>query len=224
MAALRLALLLCTAPVALASLSDYTVYRSTDITPCVPPCNRVGNCGNYPPSNGPCNVTWLAEQCSLTYGCVAFNSNGWLKGCGNVSCGVSFEGSSIDTYVNTSSGGMPPPPLPCPPQIVPVQDEHYPDEEPAEAAGAAVPALLSAGAGWALLQLGAQTANASTKAMPRGRPPGSPAALLGFLHGTEAARRTPGQTTMTKVAEERVSPWPWRQKTKVYKKWTLRHF
>jgi hypothetical protein len=136
------------------SLSDFTRYNNTDITPCVPPCTRVGGCGNYAPNpNGPCNITWLAEQCSATYGCVAFNSNGWLKGCANVTaCGASFESvSGTDSYVNTSSGGVPPPPLPCPDHIIPVEDVYYPVEEVAEAAIAFVPVVLSSGEDWAVL-------------------------------------------------------------------------
>ena len=147
-----------------AALSDFTRLPDTDVTPCVPPCVRVGGCGNYAPNpNGDCNITWLAEQCTATYGCVAFNSNGWLKGCGNVSCGVTFEGSSVDTYVNTSSGGVPPPPLPCP-TAVPVEDEHYPSEEPLEAAGSPPPALLSAGPTWALLRQGGSSVNTTVGA------------------------------------------------------------
>ena len=142
-----------------AALSDYTRLPKTDMTPCVPlaggaPCVRVGNCGDYPPNpSGPCNITWVAEQCDKTFGCVAWNWNGWLKGCGNVSCGISLEPGAGDSYFLTSSGGMPPPytPQPCPSYVLPVEDEHYPDEEPAEAAGAAAPALLASGAGWALL-------------------------------------------------------------------------
>ena len=135
-----------------ASLADYTRLPSTDVTPCVPPCIRVGGCGNYPPNpNGDCNISWLAEQCTATYGCVTFNSNGWLKGCGNVSCGVTFEAAGVDTFVNTSSGGIPPPPLPCPGYIVPVEDVHYPTEEPAQAAGAPAPVVQSTGQAWALL-------------------------------------------------------------------------
>ena len=66
--------LLATLPLTFASLSDYTRLNETDITPCVPPCVRVGSCGDYPPNpNGPCNITWVAEQCSQLYGCVAFS-------------------------------------------------------------------------------------------------------------------------------------------------------
>ena len=140
---------------ALAALSDFTRLPLTDMTPCVPlasgPCVRVGTCGDYPPNpSGPCNISWIADQCSATYGCVAFNYNGWLKGCGNVSCGTTFEPANGDSYYLTASGGMPPPPLPCPEYVVPVEDEHYPTEEPAESAAAA-PALLSSGASWAVL-------------------------------------------------------------------------
>jgi hypothetical protein len=63
-------LLLALSPLlAHAALSDYTRLPKTDMTPCVPlaggaPCVRVGNCGDYPPNpQGPCNITWLAEQC-----------------------------------------------------------------------------------------------------------------------------------------------------------------
>ena len=141
---------------ALAALSDYTRLPLTDMTPCVPlasgPCIRVGQCGDYPPNPaGPCNISWVAEQCDKTYGCVAFNWNGWLKGCGNVSCGVTLEPGAGDSYFLTSSGGMPPPPLPCPAYVLPVEDVFYPEEEPLEAAGAAAPALLASGAGWAVL-------------------------------------------------------------------------
>ena len=127
----------------------------------------MGSCGNYPPNpNGACNITWLAEQCTASYGCSAFNSNGWLKGCGNVSCGVSFEGEDgTDTYINITSGGMPPPPLPCPPFIVPVEDVHYPDEEVAEGATNA-PSVLAIGPGWALLAPPAGSASQPVNATP----------------------------------------------------------
>ena len=82
-----------------AGLSNYTLYKNADVSPCVPPCVRVGGCGNYPPNpNGPCNITWVAEQCDATYGCCAFNSNGWLKGCANTTCGASLSPSSQAGY------------------------------------------------------------------------------------------------------------------------------
>lgn len=37
----------------------------------------------------PCNITVLEEICRQTCGCAGFNSNGWLKGCVNSSCGAS---------------------------------------------------------------------------------------------------------------------------------------
>ncbi len=154
-----------------AALSDFTRLADTDVTPCAPPCVRVGGCGNYAPNpNGPCNVSWVAEQCSATFGCVAFNTNGWLKGCANASCGVSFESvGGTDTYVNTSSGGNAVP-LPACGAVLPVDDVFYPSEEPSEAAaGAAAPAVLQTGpapggggGGWALLAAaGGATANVS---------------------------------------------------------------
>jgi len=167
-----LALAAAAAP-ALAALSDFTRYANTDVTPCALPCVRVGGCGNYAPNpNGPCNVSWVAAQCSATYGCVAFNTNGWLKGCANTSCGISFEGvDGTDTYINTTSGGNALPAVPCG-AVQPVEDVFYADEEPAEALGAAAPAVLQsgpapggAGAGWALLAApgggGAPPVNAS---------------------------------------------------------------
>ncbi len=57
----------------------WTALENTDITPCTPPCNRVGNCG-YSTPNPVCNVTLLIEICEQSCGCVSVNSNGWLKG------------------------------------------------------------------------------------------------------------------------------------------------
>jgi hypothetical protein len=141
-----------------ASPSDYVRLNYTDITPCVPPCIRVGDCGNYAPNpNGPCNITWLLEQCDLTYGCVAINSNGWLKGCGNETCGAVQEGANVDSYIKNQ--GIPPPPLPC--EVAPVDDEHYPQEEITESNGAIAPSLLSASnsEGWAVLALNGNNNN-----------------------------------------------------------------
>ena len=137
--------------------SYYTKLPNTDLTPCVPPCVRVGGCGNYPPNpNGDCNITWVLEQCDLTYGCVAVNSNGWLKGCGNVSCGAVTEGANVDSYIKNS--GIPPPPLPC--EVAPVEDEHYPPEEVLESTGAISPTLISASStGWAVLQYNGNSLN-----------------------------------------------------------------
>ena len=149
--------------VAFAALSDYKVYKNTDVTPCVSlagaPCIRLGNCGIYPPNpEGMCNVSWLAEQCTETFGCVSFNSNGWLKGCADgINC--DWEGSQgTDTYVNISSGGTPVPPPPYHPCVFQsVDDEWYPAEEPTDATAAIVPSLLQAGppwngSGWAVFQ------------------------------------------------------------------------
>jgi hypothetical protein len=163
--ALAAALMACGA--ARAALSDFTKLANTDVTPCAPPCVRVGGCGDYPPNpNGACNVTWLAEQCTALYGCQAFNTNGWLKGCANTTCGIIFEVvGGTDTYYNTSSGGNAVPPTPCG-VVQPVDDVWYPDEEPAEAAGASAPAVLQsapgpAGSGWALLSGGSSAVNVS---------------------------------------------------------------
>ena len=125
---------------------------------CVPPCSRVGNCGNYAPNpNGPCNITWVLEQCDLTYGCVAINSNGWLKGCGNETCGAFTEEANVDSYIKNQ--GIPPPPLPC--EVAPIEDEHYPQEEVTESNGAVSPSLLSASNayGWAVLSLNGNSIN-----------------------------------------------------------------
>ena len=134
-----LRLLLSCACVAAACASvpaGFTLLASTDLTPCVPPCARVGTpnpCGNYPPTQGPCDVDDLAAQCRATCGCVAFNSNGWLKGCGNASCGASTEGTpGTDTYI--LGDGMPAPAWP-PAPVAEQVDVHWPPEEPAEAAG-----------------------------------------------------------------------------------------
>lgn len=136
---------------ALAALSSYTAYTNTDITPCLLVCTRVGNCGyGYGVT---CDPKVIAAACDATGGCVAFNSNGWLKGCGNSSCGATFEGSQGTTsYVK--NGGVPVP-VPLPP-VAPVEDVHYPAEEVKEAMGAAAPAVLVASAGgrWAVVRLG----------------------------------------------------------------------
>lgn len=149
-AAAALLLALARAAAARAALADYTRLARTDLSPCISPCVRVGACGAQPPNpDGACNVTWLAQQCDATYGCVAFNTDGWLKGCGAPECGAAAAPSSIvDTYVK--DGGAPPAPTPVPA----VEDEHYPPEEPAEAAsGGLAPAVSHASVAgqWALL-------------------------------------------------------------------------
>ena len=73
-----------------------------------------------------CNLTLLEHLCNNTCGCVSFNSNGWLKGCANVSCGIAFESSTgTDTYIR--GDGMPviTPDVP----VAPIDDVHYPPEE-----------------------------------------------------------------------------------------------
>lgn len=122
-------------------LSQYKRYPSTDIPNCQPTCIRVGDCGDYPPNpKGPCNVTLLAQICDATCGCIAFNTNGWLKGCANSTCGSPFEPSDrVDTYVKGTGEPAPAPSTPPPA----VDDEHYPDEEVLERQ-AASPVLVSA--------------------------------------------------------------------------------
>jgi len=145
-----IALLALLSRAAEAKLSDYTLLPSTDVTPCIPPCVRTGGCG-YDEPLPVCNISLIADACSATYGCVSFNSNGWLKGCGNVSCGITFEAEAgVDSYILTASGGMPPPPFPC--NVTAVEDEHYPPEEAEEREEfGAAPSVLSTGASWALL-------------------------------------------------------------------------
>jgi hypothetical protein len=152
--------------------AGYLYLKNTDTTPCVPPCWRSGDpepCG-YSTPKAVCNVTYLAEVCSSSCGCVAFNSNGWMKGCGNVSCGTTFESTSAaDTYVNISSGGMPGPPTPDIP-VTPIDDDFYPAEEPSQAAQFGVaPSVVAAAAsgpsgtdGWAVLAPPAGTPGAPT--------------------------------------------------------------
>ena len=105
--------------------SVFVRYPNQDITPCVAPCQRVGNCG-YGTGQPTCNITLLEALCRASKNCVAFNSNGWLKGCGNTSCGASFEPvMGTDSYIR--DGGVTPV-IP----VAPVVDSHYPPEELAE--------------------------------------------------------------------------------------------
>ena len=119
-----------------------------------------------------------------------------------MSCGISFEASAETSYILTASGGMPPPPRPCPAFVTPVEDVFYPDEEPAESAATPPPALLSTSApGWALLgpppgwaPPGAAPINATPGDWAFGfqllavlpPPPGAPAASLAVLEATFA--------------------------------------
>ena len=153
-----LLLLLCISGIAHAGLADYTIVPDTDIVPCVPPCMRVGNCGTeetdprYPKdknfhSTGPCNATVLAQICDSYCWCLSFNMNGWIKGCGNESCGgYKAGGAGIDSYVK-NGGNLPPPPASFPD---PIDDVHYPPEEDKERQTAA-PVLISADANSAIM-------------------------------------------------------------------------
>lgn len=65
---------------------------------------------------------------SLPTGCACFNSDGWLKGCCNTSCGATIEpGVKVDTYIGSATARPPIPDLP------PIADTHYPASEATEA-------------------------------------------------------------------------------------------
>lgn len=76
-------------------------------------------------SGPPCNVTSLEMGCRNVPGCAGFNTDGWLKGCVNASCGSSRHSfNGVDTYVGSAVTPYPPvPPVPI------VDDWHYPIEE-----------------------------------------------------------------------------------------------
>ena len=110
---------------------------------------RIGTpepCGTYD-HHPPCNITYLETACRITCGCAGFNSNGWLKSCVSSSCGaeVKYPFPGTDTYVASSilpcGPTPPPPPSPSPcvnssstagSMLPPVEDIHYPTEEPFE--------------------------------------------------------------------------------------------
>jgi hypothetical protein len=199
---LRLALALVAAT-ARADLSNYTLYAQQDAPDASYAIARVGDCGDYAPSNGPCNATLLAAFCDATAGCCVFNTNGWLKTCANVSCGNALAPNGrVDSYVKDGGVGPPIPPFPEPP-VADIEDDFYPPEEPAERAAAAPPpALVALGATWAVLApAGGAAANVSVgdaigdyvlvgtvAALPAPPPPG------GWLGGPPpyAARGAPG--------------------------------
>lgn len=132
--------------------SPYTHYPLEDAPNAQYAIARVGDCGDYAPSNGPCNITILAELCDACPACTAFNTNGWLKSCANASCGNALAPNSrVDTYVK--NGGVAPNPGPSPwAPVADVEDEHYPSEEVTERAAVDVaPSLVALGDAWAVL-------------------------------------------------------------------------
>lgn len=108
-------------------------------------------------TNTSCDPRVLASMCDSLAPCLVFNSNGWLKGCASSECGSAahfIEG--VDSWVK-NGGYWPPAPVP------PVDDIHYPPEEPSETTifSLELPVLIMAGQGWALLQQGALVENVS---------------------------------------------------------------
>ena len=119
-----------------------------------------------------CNITFLEVACANLCGCAGFNSNGWLKSCSSEPHCTKKHLPGTDAYVGSRPGGADgcspapphpsPPPPPSPPQPPPasqcasaattagamhgpVEDWHYPPEEPQERAAmmSALPTLLS---------------------------------------------------------------------------------
>lgn len=131
-----------------AQLDQYLLFNDTDFDPCPAPCVRVGGCGAG--TNSTCDPKVIAALCDANPPCLAFNSNGWLKGCAAGACGSAAHMlPGVQSWVK-HGGFWPPAPVP------PVVDEHYPPEEPTEAQTytAELPTLVSAGPGWAVLQHG----------------------------------------------------------------------
>lgn len=100
--------------------SYYVPYDNVDITTCAAPCVRVLNCGYG--TNETCDPSVIAQYCDADMECVAFNSNAWLKGCGNSTCGASFEPSQGTTTYIKHNGYYPPVPVPA------IDDDWYPPE------------------------------------------------------------------------------------------------
>jgi hypothetical protein len=124
---------------------SYSAFSDVDIDGCAYPCVRAFQCGlGY---TVPCDPLAVSQACDAIPECVTFNSNSWLKGCGNASCGGPFE-PSPGTTVWVKEGGYTPP---APVQLV--EDTHYPPEQPGEeeAYAAGLPTLVEAGLGWAVL-------------------------------------------------------------------------
>ena len=131
---------------AFAQLDAYVFINNTDFDPCPSPCVRVGNCGAG--TNVTCDPKEIAAQCDATPPCLAFNSNGWLKGCASSECGSELHLlGGVSSWVK-HNGYWPPAP------VAAVEDQHYPPEESREEAvyTAELPMLLSSGDTWAVLQ------------------------------------------------------------------------
>ncbi len=127
--------------------STYTAFPDVDITTCAYPCVRAFECGLG--FSTPCDPAAVAKACDSIPECVSFNSNSWLKGCANATCGAAFEPSTGTTVWIKDGGYLPPAPVPL------VDDPWYPPEQPQEEEDyeAALPSLIDAGPGWAVLAI-----------------------------------------------------------------------
>ena len=102
----------------------------------------------------PTSLAAVAQVCNNTAHCMGFNSNGWLKRCLPPRCPAAKQGMEpkapcdLYTKIGPPHDGppVPPPPPPPPPPDTPipdVEDPIYPTEEPAQAAAAAIPTVVS---------------------------------------------------------------------------------
>ena len=175
-----------------------------------------------------CNITFLEVACANTCGCAGFNSNGWLKSCSSEPGCTRKHFPGTDSYVGSRTGGAkgctnpgPPPPRPSPspppppppaskcttaattsgPMHSPVEDWHYPLEEPQERAAmlSTLPKLLSVEAktnssGVARLASGEASATVSLGQVAFGT-----WQLVAFLHSADSETRV--------VLERRFARW-----------------
>jgi hypothetical protein len=185
----------------------------------------------------PCNTTYLEQACANLCGCAGFNSNGWLKSCSATQDGCQQKHlPGTDAYVGSALGGAkgcekpppppgpspgPPPPGACPtaatasgPMPGPVEDYHYPEEEPAERATMllSLPTLVSAQAtsnssGTASLKSGSATASVSVGKLAFGS-----WQLVAFMQpapltAAEKTVNSPASTAAGVVLERRFARW-----------------
>ena len=138
--------LLCISPPSSASIGDYARLADTDESTCMAPCVRALQPCGYG-TNATCNATLLAAACDASAECLAFNSNGWLKGCASPACGGVLEPSPNTTLFVKNNGSWPQRP------VAPVVDWHYAPERAAEEArlAALLPLVADIGNGWAIL-------------------------------------------------------------------------
>lgn len=174
---------------------------------CSDPCVRVGGCGAG--TNVTCDPSALAAACDALAGCLAFDGDGWLRGCANASCGAPLQPVPGATTWVKRGGDAPSRP------VAPVTDVHYPHEQQAEEGeyAAALPALVEAGqdiAGraWALLACSnGNHVNASVGEVACGSYTLLTVSLPNHSSGTATSSTTTCTTSTDVVVERKFSRW-----------------